>query len=247
MRNQLVHLALFATIILFASCGKDPDPLALNNNKVKSYTEEVTFPGGESTTVTLNINYDSNDRISSLVSSTSPGDKFEFTYVSNDQYSMDLYTSGEADLHEDFFLNRSLVDSTLQYNDGDSMSEKYYYNASNQLIKLVEYELYGGASIFNVTNFTYDASGKMIKSTDFNGQEDTYEYYPDLVYAMPAIMPFFDAPQKMNLVKSHSITSNGELVNSTTTTYTFDSSDRISTITETADDGTVGTKTFVYF
>lgn len=246
MRNQLAHLAILATIILFASCSKDPDSIVLNNNKVKSYTEELTFPGGGSTTTTLNINYDSNDRISSLVSSTSPGDKFVFTYISNDQYSMDLYTSGEVDLHEEFFLNHSLVDSTIQYSDGDSMSEKYHYNAANQLIKLVEYELYGGVYLSNVTNFTYDASGKMIKSTDLNGQEDTYEYYPDLVYAMPAIMPFFAAPPKMNLVKSHSTTIDGELIGSSTTTYTFDSSDRISTITETGDDGSISKKTFVY-
>jgi hypothetical protein len=49
------------------------------------------------------------------------------------------------------------------------------------------------------------------------------------------------------LMKSHRLTSNGYEVGVGNFTYAFDNNDRISTITETTNDGSVVVKTFTYF
>lgn len=249
MKKPVAYLSLIAFVILFCSCGKEksPEPDS-SNSKVKTYTEVITSPGFGNLSTTLNISYDANNRITAATSSTSEGDKFLFNYNSNDKYSMDLYNAGAIVIHEDFFLRNSFLDSTFQFNDSkDTSTEKYYYNANNQLIKKFEYEYNSGPHLSNTINYEFDASGNMIKSTDTDQNVDTYEYYPDLVYVMPSIMPVFNSAPKMNLVKTHTLTSQGHLVGSTFTTYAFDASNRISTITETVDDGTILTKTFSYF
>lgn len=141
-----------------------------------------------------------------------------------------------------------MVDSTFQYNDtNDTTTEKYFYNSNNQLIKLNEYDYYSSPILYNTTSYTYDNNGNLTKTTDTNNEVDTYEYYTDLVNVIPVIFPGTGNTKKLNLVKTHTVTSNGYPVGSSTATYTFDSSNRISTIVETADDGTVLTKTFTYF
>ena len=248
MKNQVTQFTLIAIVILLSACGKK-DNLQPDNNagKVKTYTEEIISPN-YSNSVTLNISYDANNRITDITSATSPGNKFSFTYQSNDHYSMDIYNSGTIEIHEEFFMKNAYLDSTVQYNDSkDTMTEKYFYNTEQQLTKMLEYEYEKGPHLTNAVSYTYDVAGNMIKSTDTDRNTDTYEYHADLVYVMPQIMPFFNSPKKMNLVKTHTLTSNGYLVGSTISTYTFDSNDRISTIKETANDGTVSTKTFTYY
>lgn len=248
MKKNIAQLTLFAFVILISSCGKKDNPEPDKNaSKVKSYTEAISSPA-YSVSVTFNIGYDAGNRITDVTSATSPGDKFLFTYHSNDHYSMDIYTSGTVEIHEEFFLKNAYLDSTFQYNDSkDTLTEKYFYNAGHQPAKMLEYEYHRGPQLTNTTNYTYDAAGNMIKSTDTDHNADTYEYHSDLVYVMPQIMPFFNSPKKINLVKAHTLTSNGHLVGSATSTYTFDSNNRISTIKETANDGSVGTKTFTYY
>lgn len=243
-------MAIITSVILFSSCSKDKNPQPSNNSdKVKTYTEEFNSPTEGNSVVTFNLGYDANNRVTSITSATSPADKFVISYTSGSKYSMDLYSSANGTIHEDFFLNsNSLVDSTLQFTDDeDTTTEKYFYNSANQLIKLNEYDYYSGPELYNTTHYTYDNSGNLLQSSDTNGQVDTYDYYTDLVYVLPQIFPGTGSPKKMNLVKTHTVTSNGYPVGSSTTTYTFDSSNRISTIIETADDGTVVTKTFTYF
>lgn len=248
MKNHIIQFTLIAFVILFSSCGKKDNPEPNNNvSKVKTYTEEISSPS-YSSSVTLNLAYDADNRIIDIASAASPEDKFLFTYNSSDNYSMDIYSSGIIEIHEEFFLKNSYLDSTAQYNNSkDTLTEKYFYNASNQLIKKLEYEYYTGPHLTNTINYTYDAAGNMIKSTDTDHNVDTYEYYSDLVYVLPQIMPFFNSQKKANLIKTHTLTSNGYLVASTATTYTFDNNNRISTIKEIADDGTISTKTFTYF
>lgn len=251
MKKLVSFLMVITTVILFSSCSKDKNPQPANSaNKLKSYTEAIQSSTIGNSSTTFNFGYDNSGRVISITSALSSGDKFLFTYPSANTFSMDLYVSGSVSIHEDFFLNsNSLVDSTYQYNDTqDTTTEKYFYNSDNQLIKLNEYDYYApDYELSNVTNYTYDTNGNLIKSTDSNDQVDTYEYYSDLVNIMPVIIPGQGSTKKMNLVKTHTVTSNGYPVGSSTSTYTFDSSNRISTIVETADDGTVVTKTFTYF
>ena len=251
-RNSLLLLS-FCTIIMLSSCQKDKQEPGTNTtlSKVKTYTESTTTSGGENIAATYNLNYDANNRITSVTQANVPGNKFVFSYPSDTKYSMDLFVAGERSIHEDIFLNsNALPDSTFQYdNDEDTTTEKYVYNSKNQLITIKEYNystIYG-SDIEKVTTYTYDADGNVATITDTDSQTETLEYYPDLVYAMLFTNPLLNSTKAMHLVKTHKVTSNGYLVGSTVNTYTFDSNKRISTITQTLDDGTVGTQTFTYF
>jgi len=245
-------LLSFFTIVVLSSCQKDKQPEAnAPLNKVKSYTESITTPGSGTIVATYNLGYDADNRITSLTQVEIPGNKFSFSYASATQYSMDIFVGGALSIHEDFFFNsNSLPDSTYQYNDTeDTTTEKYLYNSNNQLITLKEY-IYSksyGSQIDNITTYTYDSKGNVVKTTDTDKQTETFDYYPDLVYPMPFTNPGSKAIKARNLVKTYKVTSNGYLVGIIEYTYTFDSKNRISTITQTTDDGTVGIQTFTYF
>lgn len=256
MKKNLFTLLVLPSFILFSSCQKNSNTdQTTNSDKVKTYTEDITSPGSPEISATYNISYDGNNRITGVIPTNSSGVKFLFTYSSNSKFSLDLYNSGALSIHEDIFLNsNSLFDSTFQHNDtNDTTTEKYFYNSNNQLITLNEYDYSKnyGSQISNVTTYTYDSNGNVVKATDTNNQIETFEYYPDLVYIMPFTNPFLNhalnSSKKTNLLKTHTVTSNGYLVGSATSTYTFDSNNRISTITQTTDDGTIAVQTFTYF
>lgn len=252
MKINCSILVSFFAIIALSSCQKDKQPETnASLNKVKSYTESITTPGSGTIVATFNLGYDADNRITSVTQVEIPGNKFSFSYTSATQYSMDIFVGGALSIHEDFFFNgNSLPDSTYQYNDTeDTTTEKYLYNANNQLITLKEY-IYSksyGSQIDNITSYTYDSNGNVVKTTDTGKQTETFDYYPDLVYPMPITNPGSKVIKARNLVKTYKVTSNGYLVGSIEYTYTFDSNNRISTITQTTDDGTVGTQTFTYF
>lgn len=246
MKNHPKKLLFVAIIFLLVSCGKDKSSESISSNRVKTYTEQVSLQGS-SYSNTFNIGYDGSERIISLISAASPGDKFLFNYHSADNYSMDLYNSNSIEIHEEFFLKNAYLDSTIQFTTSmDTLSEKYFYNAQNQLLKKLEYEYNKGPHLINTILYTSDPGGNIIKSTDTDDNVETFEYYPNLVYAMPAVFPFTNS-KKQNLVKTHTITNNGILENKTESSYTFDGQNRIITIKEMVDDGTVVTKTFTYF
>lgn len=256
MKKNSVILLSFCTIIMLSSCQKDKQAdTNTSASKVKTYTENIATPGSAAITATYNLNYDANNRITSVNQVEITGNKFSFSYPSDTKYSMDLFASGAVSIHEDFFLNsNSQPDSTFQYNDTqDTTTEKYVYNSNKQLVTLKEYNYStnSGSEIDNVTSYTYDSNGNVVKTTDTNNQIETFDYYPDLVYAMPFTNPVLNQginpAKKMNLIKTHTVTSDGVLVGSSVSTYTFDSNKRISTITQTLDNGTVGTQTFTYF
>jgi hypothetical protein len=253
MKSTLPLSSIAVLIILFSSCQKDPDiPPNTPSYKVKSYTEDVssTFTGHNVTT--YNIAYDASDRIISVVSATSAGDKFLFAYPSGSHYTLDLYSTNQVTLHEDFFLlNNSFLDSTFQYNDTeDSSTEKYFYNAGNQVIKMQEYtySTLSGAVLSNTISYSYNNEGDLMISTGTDKNTDTYEYYADLSYAPPITFGAINSntTKKFHLVKKHVLTSNGSLVGSADFTYTFDSNNRISTENAVASDGSIVLKTYTY-
>ncbi len=256
MKKEICTLLALSFIIIFSSCKKESaTDQQTNSDKIKTYTESLTYDGGTAISQTYNITYDGNNRITGVVPTNTSGVKFLFNYVSDNKSSLDIYNAADITIHEDIFFNsKSLFDSTFQYNDTyDTTTEKYIYNSNNQLITLNEY-IYGkntGSELDNTTSYFYDSNGNVVKTTDTDGHIETFEYYPDLVYAMPFTNPFLTrslmAPKKMNLLKTHTVTSNGYPVGSATSTYTFDSNSRISTITQTTDDGTVVVQTFTYF
>ena len=256
MKSKAFTFLVLSSAILLFSCKKsDNTDQTSNPDKVKTYSESVTSSDGSEFYATYNLTYDANNRITGLVPVTTLGTKFLFAYSSNNKFSLDIYNTGVLSIHEDVMLNsNSLFDSTFQYNDtNDTTTEKYFYNSNNQLITLNEYDYSKnyGSDISNITSYSYDGNGNLVKTTDTDNQVETFDYYPDLIYAMPFTNPYLTqglkASKKMNLLKTHTVTSNGSLVGSVTYTYTFDSDNRISTITQTADDGTIGVQTYTYF
>lgn len=246
MRNGPLLLMLITITILNASCSKKKDA-EINDQRVKSYTEEISVSGG-SYSMTYNLSYDGDNRITEISPVNSNEGKLAFTYHSKDKLSMDLYSSGKVEIHQDVFYRNSLLDSTVQYNSSkDTMSEKYYY-AEKRLSGKVEYEHNSGRPyLVNSIQYNYDAAGNMIQSVERDGTTETFTYYQDLVYAMPVIAPYFTQLGKARLIKSRKMEYNGRVLESSATTYTFDSKDRIEKVIETTSDGTVLTKQFTYF
>lgn len=246
MKNKITLLTLIIAAILISSCGKEKGP-DNNGDRVKSYTEEMSTSGG-SFSMAFTLSYDGEKRITAITPVTAGEGKFVFTYPSKDKYTMALHNSGNIEIQQDFLLLNSLLDSTIQYNAfKDTMSEKYNYNAAKLLTSKFEYEHYLGPKLVNVTQYTYDAAGNMIRSSDRDGIVETFTYYADLIYSLPAIAPFSNFSGKTQLIKSHQSSHSGTLMESTVTTYTFDSKNRIETVKETTSDGTVMTKSFTYF
>jgi hypothetical protein len=240
-------LLIAITAFVFTSCQKeyiDEHPVAPpTSSKVKTYSEDLVS-GGNHSSGTFNLSYDSDNKLISMTSAASSGDRFEYHY-SGDTYTMDLFNSNTLSIHEEFYLNSlQLIDSTFQYNDtGDSSTEKYLYNASKQIISLKQYEYSGsGAELWNTERFTYDNRGNVIKVID-DYTETTYDYYSDLVNNLVFGPPLL--PRSKDLVKTTTF-FDGDTI-TLHHVYTFDAANRISTEKITSDDGDVATKTYTYY
>jgi len=251
MKNILSAIVTVSTIVFLSSCQKDAGgDLPASTDKVKTYTEDVTSSFVGHTVTTFNLSYDASNRIVSLVSASDPGNKIIYTYNSANSISSDLYSAGALQIHEDVYLNNNRIDSTYQYNnDGDTTTEKYLYNSSGDWTKSYEYDYskVTGSDLYNTITYTYDGNGNQLKAEGTDTNVETYEYYADQVYIHPLIGPALIPSVKHNLIKTHTITSNGYPVGTLTFTYTFDSSNRISTEKGVADDGSVIIKTYTYY
>jgi hypothetical protein len=252
MKRITLFAAVAMVMVALFSCQKETNsnnPLPTESIKIKTYTEDVRSSIFGTSVTTYNLSYDGNDRLVSLVNSTDPGNRFVWAYPSSSKYTFDLFNNNTLDIHADYFLNsNSQIDSSFQYNStADSSTDKYVYNAAHQLIKWYEYDYskVTGSDLWNVTTYTYDGAGNMIKAQD--GQTlITYEYYTDKVYVTPQTIPVFVPMEKANLLKKVTITD-GIDVGTGTYTYTFDSKDRISTQREDYSNGDVVIKTYTYF
>jgi hypothetical protein len=244
---------LIVSIFSFAyfSCKKNnaPDNTTTSFSKVKTYTEDITVSGVHTVT-SYNVNYDSADRITSLISTSNPGDKFVFHYNSGSSFILDIFNSNELFVRQIFFLNASLlVDSTVRYsNTHDTATEKYLYNGSNQLSRLKEYDYTTatGSVLWNTHNYSYDNNGNLTGDSDGNS---VYNYeYTNMVNNLSIF--FFDPTyytRSHNLVQTttYQFGGNTQIINHT---YTFDSQNRVSTAKEVvAISGDVVIKSYTYF
>lgn len=244
--------AAFIAIVIFSSCQKEysVDTRITGNDSsselVKTYTEDITSTTEGHVVTTFNLSYDSDGRVTNIVSASSAGDKFVYKYDSDNTYSMDIYSSNTLSIHENFFINSiGLVDSTVQYNDTqDTTTEKYLYNASKQLVKLTEYNYSSatGAVPLNITDYEYDNSGNISRETD-QTMEISYEYYPDLLNNLMLGQVYFF--RNKNLPKVTTVKESGttETLNHN---YTFDSKNRLSTERVEASNGDVVIRTYTY-
>jgi hypothetical protein len=182
-----------------------------------------------------------------MISASSPGDKFIYQYNSNNTYTLDLYNSNILSIHEVFFINSSLslFDSTFQYNDTkDSSTEKYIYDSNKQLVTLKQYyySAVNGAVLWNTHNYSYDTYGNMIQDTD-NTTTVSYTYYGNLLNTL-LIGSVYETQNKY-LVKTTSFQSGGNII-AINYTYTFDSSNRVTSQKAVASNGDVIIKTYTY-
>jgi hypothetical protein len=250
MKKNIANLAALILIVI-TSCQKEPSvDLPSVTNKVKTYTEAITSSSIGNSVTTYNLTYDANNRIISMVSAADPGNKVVYTYASANTILSDLYAGAVLGIHYEGYYNNNRLDSVFQYNDtGDSSTEKHIYNSAGYLVTSYEYNYskLSGSVLENTIQNTYDASGNQLKSEGTDTNVETYEYYEDKVYVHPMIGPAIIPVVKHNLIKTHSVTSNGFPAGTETITYTFDSNDRISTETSTIDDGSVVVKTYTYF
>lgn len=246
-----IYIVLIITT-LFISCQKEIIPgnqdgsgtTPTTSNKVKTYTEDITS-GGTHTITTYDLIYDGSNRLISLTSETSPGDKFLYQYSSN-SFTLDVYNASAITIHEVGYLNsNSFLDSTFQYNDTqDTTTEKYLYNASNQLVTLKDYDYskITGSQLNNTTTYAYDNNGNMVSATD-DFSVTTY-VYTNLLNNL-ALIPSYLPPNKY-LVKTTTYTSGGSS-STINQAYTFDANNRLSTETDTDNQGDILIKTYTYY
>ncbi|HEY4287875.1 MAG TPA: hypothetical protein VGN00_12305 [Puia sp.] len=243
------HLfAALSILYVFASCNKNNSSESSGNTtKLKLYIEDVQASGYHETD-SFAVNYDNNNRITSMVS---PNGKFVYTY-SDKSFTLDLYNNNQLSIHEILYLNNiPYVDSTFQVNDtNDSTTEKYTYNGK-LLTRVTTYDYSkSGTTVFSRSDYTYDNDGNLIKDieTDGSGTVNTISTYTytnhrlnmpiDPIY-YPLQSKYFPATQKQT-------DGAGNVIANVTYSYLFDSSGRITKETDMLDNGEVATKTYIY-
>src|SRR5690349_11505744 len=237
--RSLLVIAIF--VFTFSSCKKDdsvqsPAP----TERIKTFTESINSSVFGVNSVTYNLSYDDQGRLSSMINTENAGNRFAFTYVQSG-FNMDIYSNNSIVIHEDIFLNNNRIDSTFQYNDeGDTTSEKYIYNPGNLLVKLNRYLYSDGVSDLDETvNYTYDANGNLLTETS-NYTNIEYEYSgstPDMIQFFPL---YYTPSQKM---PSRVIDHSGFTADHT---YTLDSKNRLVSEVIVLNTGDTVTHTFTY-
>jgi hypothetical protein len=252
MKKCIIPFIVISTVVLFTSCQKDAsiEPTGVTN-KVKTYTEAITSTTIGNSITTYNLAFDAGDRIISMISASDPRYKFLFKYSPNNAFSTDIYNHNGLQVHEDVFLNKNLsADSTFQYNNtGDTSTEKYFYNGGNLPVTSNEYDYsqITGSVLSNTINYSYDVKGNLVLAAGTDTYNEEWEFYQDIVYLLPNVQPYFRRITNVNLIKKHTVTSNGNLVGSATYTYTFDSNHRLSTETAVSDAGDIVVKMYTYY
>ncbi|WP_301927957.1 hypothetical protein [Ferruginibacter sp.] len=80
------------------------------------------------------------------------------------------------------------------------------YNAANQLVELKEYDYQAGTIPVpsDRTIYIYNPDGDKISSSDLFGNEQHFEYYPDITYSTPSVsgLPDPNAAKKITWLKN---------------------------------------------
>ena len=240
-------LSLVAVLILNTSCKKDKAAGSSGRQKLKSYTEDITAVGIGHVVETFNINYDAQDRITSIVSTTKPGHRLEYNYLNNDKFTFEQIEDNKVMLHRDYFINGEIgkVDSLYQYNiRKDTLSFKYFYNKENKILKQKEYLLtyYLPPVWYNTIDYIYDAKGTLTKKQE-SFADISYQYdaeYKNTTLIEPAYIP------TQELLPTHTYNTRFGTTITTEHTYAYDDKGRLISERAASNDGRITIRTYTY-
>ena len=254
MKQQHFLLLVFVLLCgVFESCQKEivaddiPNPVSV---KLRTYIEDARNTS-YNTIDTFDVNYDSQERIASLIG-RGTGFKFLYSYQTSN-YTTEIRFLEHLIIKDVSFLNGSgFVDSTFQYNDtGDSSTSKLTYSAKGEIIeeRNYDYTLAGGSVLSDITTYVYDNNGNVITSTEkaANGQTiavSTYTYnsFLNTVFLSPTNRPLY----YKNLPATITVVSGG-VTESVTYEYTYDSDQRVISEKGSYSDGTFVIKKYEYY
>jgi YD repeat-containing protein len=250
---KIIPLLAVASVFCFlTACKKSGGSnSSSNSNRVKTYVEALHGTSFDQTD-TFNLSYDNNGRLISMISTTGQ-QKYSYAYTGNTSFTLDLLENGEPSIHENFFVNSSLlVDSTFQYdNTQDTTTERYNYNGS-QLTTLLTYDYSNGVSSISTRDtYTYDNNGNGIKDVQDDGfgtinttTTFTYTNKPTQVTTNPTYLPV----ASKDLPATQVVTDgSGNVQANVTYAYVFDSAGRVIQVTSTDVSGIYSVKTYTYY
>jgi len=247
MITKYLPVAVIA-VCLLNSCKKNSGTDSSGTpDKLKMYIENATT-GGLNQVDSFAVSYDGNNRITSLAS---PALTFNYAY-SNNSFTLDLYNFTQLSIHEIAYINSSsFVDSTFQFdNTSDTTTEGYTY-AGGLLTRMMTYNYSSaGSTIYSEDDYTFDNNGNGIKdvNSDGYGNINTIYTFTYTTYALKTrINPTYFPAASKYLPATQKLTDGfGNSLGTITYSYVFDSSGRLSKETDSADNGDVAVKTYIY-
>lgn len=247
MKTSTISLILSLLVIINVSCKKES---AGSNapHKLKSYTEDITAVGIGHVVETFNISYDDQDRITSVVSATKPGNRLVYQYINNNEFIFEKIEDHKVTAHSACFINSSLslIDSTYEYNNRkDTVSMKYLYDSENRIVKQKEYlhsYLIKAPVWVNTLNYHYDLNGRLTKKTD-NYSEATYRYDAEHENTVQIEPFYFPVQQKL---PTHTYTIRWGTLITIEHSYSFDEHKRLISEKAVSSDGRINVKSYTY-
>jgi hypothetical protein len=247
MKTSTLSLVISLLIILNASCKKESNG-SNATHKLKTYTEDITAVGIGHVVETFNINYDEQDRITSVVSSTKPGHRSEYQYIKDGKFIFEKIEDNKVTLNSTYYINSnlSLVDSFYQYNNrNDTVSMKFLYDSENRIVMQKEYihSYHIPTPVWvNTIKYQYDLKGTLTKKTD-GFSETTYRYDAEHENSVQ-IEPFYFPVQEK--LPTHTYTTRWGVLITIEHSYSFDEHKRLISEKAVSSDGRITVKSYTY-
>jgi hypothetical protein len=235
---------------LLFSCNK-PSSDSPATLKVKTVTHDGTLA---TRSVTHNIIYNSNDEIIGTETIPVSGTHSSYQAIGN-KYSYRYYSDDFLFLIRDAFVKpgTKVVDSVYEINASleDTLEIKFHYNSADQVTSSDEINHSRfGVDITTHTDYTYDADGKIIQELfTLEGGSYTKSYFYSIPVPVVSYVPDGYFPRIQKQLPTKIVFEGMSLDNEVFNDFTFDSLNRLSTITITSlkYPGQVNTTAYTYY